>query len=182
MVTVPQPPSYKNPSTHNSTFPSTQQFSNWSFVFVFVFFLGPSRNHLFDMGQLIWSLFSPDPVILFTDHFAIRGAMQWRGFQTSGTQYSVQSPACLLGLPLWGNHYRDWTMLAHREPRHSKNLSQPLKNLVITAAWVYLGQKEKKEKLKVAKRFLNKDFKVTLCCYCNCNMLHGCVKKLGTGI
>ena len=73
-------------------------------------------------------------------------------------------------------------MLAHREPRHSKNLSQPLKNLVITAAWVYLGQKEKKEKLKVAKRFLNKDFKVTLCCYCNCNMLHGCVKKLGTGI
>ena len=68
MVTVPQPPSYKNPSTHNSTFPSTQQFSNWSsvFVFVLVFFLGPSRNHLFDMGQLIWSLFSPDPVILFT--------------------------------------------------------------------------------------------------------------------
>ena len=38
--------------------------------------------------------------------------------------------------------------------------------------------KDKKEKLKVAKRYLKGDFKVTLCCYCNCKMLHRCVKKL----
>ena len=38
--------------------------------------------------------------------------------------------------------------------------------------------KDKKEKLKVAKWYLKGDFKVTLCRYCNCKMLHGCVKKL----
>ena len=48
----------------------------------------------------------------------------------------------------------------------------------MTVAWACLGLKIKKEKLKVAKRYLKGDFKVTLCCYCNCKMLHGCVKKL----
>ena len=46
------------------------------------------------------------------------------------------------------------------------------------AAWVCLELKIKKEKLKVAKRYLKGDFKATLCCYCNCKMLHRYVKKL----
>ena len=38
--------------------------------------------------------------------------------------------------------------------------------------------KDKNEKLKVAKRYLKGDFMVTLCCYCNCKMLHRYVEKL----